>query len=227
MHESFSAQAEAENCERVMGNRRHGLSESEQYWEARYGERERVWSGRANAVLVEVVDGLPAGAALDLGCGEGGDAVWLARRGWRVTAVDVSATALARAGAHAADAGVEVRFERHDLAHTFPDGAFDLVSAQYFQSPVDFPRARALRRAAAAVRPGGLLLVVDHGAAPPWSPHLDVRFPTPEETLAEIELDLTRWHAERLGTSRRQATGPQGQTGVLVDNVIALRRLPG
>ncbi|MBP2340989.1 SAM-dependent methyltransferase [Saccharothrix coeruleofusca] len=226
MHEIFSAQAEAENCERVMGNRRHGLSESEQYWEAHYNTRRRLWSGRANPVLTDVADGLPTGAALDLGCGEGGDAVWLARRGWRVTAVDVSATALARAEAHAAEAGVEIRFERHDLAHTFPQGAFDLVSAQYLQSPVDFPRAEALRRAADAVRPGGLLLVVDHGAPPPWSPNLDVRFPTPEETLAGIGLDDARWRTERMGSPRRQGTGPDGQTGVLVDNVLALRRLP-
>ncbi|MEU8580361.1 class I SAM-dependent methyltransferase [Streptomyces abikoensis] len=199
-----------------------------EYWERRYQERARVWSGRANPVLVDVVEPLPAGTALDLGCGEGADAVWLARRGWRVTAADVAATALERAAGHAAEAGVADRidFQRHDLARTLPDGPFDLVSAQFFQSNVELPRERILRAVAEEVAPGGLLLVVTHATVPPWSwhPHEDAAVPTPREELAALGLALDEWHTERLDAPARQVTGPDGRTATVTDNVIALRR---
>ena len=205
-----------------------GSSQAERFWEGRYRGHERLWSGRANAVLVDVAGSLPAGTALDLGCGEGGDAIWLAGLGWRVTAVDVSATALERASTHAATAGVEclIDFQQHDLAHTFPVGAFDLVSAQYLQSPVEFPRERVLQAAAQAVAPGGLLLVVTHASVAPWSwADPNTRFSTPEESLAALELGPEQWRTERLGAPERQAIGPNGQSAVVTDNVIALRRL--
>jgi SAM-dependent methyltransferase len=197
---------------------------SEDFWDAHYRANQRVWSGRPNAVLVDVVEPLPPGSALDLGCSEGADAIWLAARGWQVTAADISPTALKRAEAHAADLSVAVDFQHHDLGRTFPEGTFDLVSAQYLQSPVEFPRAQVLRRAAAAVAPGGLLLVVEHGSTAPWSWSQDAVFPTPEESLAELELDPAEWRTERLGAPQRVATGPNGQTATVNDIVIALRR---
>ena len=207
-----------------------GGGEAERFWEGHYSGREQVWSGNANAVLVDVVGSLPPGTALDLGCGEGGDAIWLAGRGWRVTAVDVSATALGRGAAAAVAAGVgdRIDFQRHDLAESIPDGPFDLVSAQYLQSPVDFPRERVLRVAASAVAPGGLLLIVAHASVAPWSwdqdPHR--RFPTPEEELGALDLSPERWSTERLGTPARRAVGPSGEAATVRDNVIAVRRLP-
>ena len=200
--------------------------EAERFWEDRYRQKDRIWSGRVNPVMAEIVEPLEPGRALDLGCGEGGDAGWLARRGWRVTGVDISVTALERAAAHVAEAGLadRVTFERHDLAHGFPEGEFDLVSAQFLQSPIDFPREQVLRRAAAAVAPGGLLLVVEHGAAPPWSQHAHADFPTVQDTLETLRLDPGEWTVERADSPRRQATGPDGTAGVLVDNVIAARR---
>ncbi|WP_346539065.1 FAD-dependent oxidoreductase [Micromonospora sp. DPT] len=203
-------------------------AETARHWDELYQRRERIWSGRANPHLVDVVDQVPAGTALDLGCGEGADAIWLAGRGWRVTAVDVSATALDRAAAEAATAGVADRidFQRHDLTRTFPAGVFDLVSAQFLQSPLEFPRAEVLRAAARAVASGGRLLIVEHGEVPPWSKlaHPDVRFPTPEETLAELDLDPDGWRTERLDAPRREVTDPDGRPATLVDHLVLVRR---
>jgi|SRR5829696_330577 len=203
-------------------------SEAERFWERLYGAQARRWSGRPNAVLTEVAGPLPPGRALDLGCGEGGDAVWLAERGWHVTAVDVSPTALERAAALARAAGVESRIalERHDLGRSIPAGTFDLVCAQYLHSPIGLPREQILRSAAGAVAGGGLLLVVEHGSVAPWSwdrDH-DRRFPTAEEALTTLELDLQAWDTERLESMERRAGGPRGQAATVRDLVIALRR---
>ena len=100
-----------------------------------------------------------------------GDAIWLAQQGWRVTAVDVSATALDRAAADATTASVvyRINFRQHDLALAFLLGVFDLVSAQYLHSPIEFPRVHVLQEAADAVTLGGLLLIVDHASVGPGS----------------------------------------------------------
>ncbi|MGL5912244.1 MAG: SAM-dependent methyltransferase [Phycicoccus sp.] len=206
------------------------MSDAVTFWEDFYGGSEQIWTGRANPVLVEVATPLTPGRALDLGCGEGGDAVWLAGRDWHVTAVDISATALRRVVEHATAAGVadRVTVRPHDLGATFPDGLFDLVSAQFLQAPAEvrLDRDAVLRRATDAVAPGGLLLVVEHGAMPPWGEqhHAAHAFPTPEQTLAALALEPGAWDLERSGAFEREASGPHGQHGVLVDNVIAARR---
>ncbi len=206
-----------------------GSSQAEQFWEGHYQRHEQVWSGRANPVLIDVVGSEPPGTALDLGCGEGGDAIWLAQHGWQVTAVDVSATALNRASISAATVGVEARidFQHYDLARTFPTGAFDLVSAQYLQSPVEFPRDRVLQAAARAVAPGGLLLIVEHASVPPWSwnPDPHTHFPAPAQVLTALNLSTEEWRTERVDAPKRQAIGPNGQSATVIDNVIAVRRL--
>ncbi|MEV0671964.1 bifunctional NAD(P)/FAD-dependent oxidoreductase/class I SAM-dependent methyltransferase [Mycobacterium sp. NPDC050441] len=200
-----------------------------QYWERHYGQRGRIWSGRVNAQLAKIAADLPPGRALDLGCGEGGDSVWLAEQGWQVTGVDVSDTALARAATEAQARGVveRITFERHDLSESIPDGRFDLVSAQFLQSPVAMDRAGVLRRAAGAVASGGLLVIVDHGAAPPWALEHVRRFafPSADEVVDSLHLDETQWERLRVGTDEREATGPDGQHGTLIDNVMVLRRL--
>jgi SAM-dependent methyltransferase len=145
-----------------------------------------------------------------------------------VTAVDLSATALGRAAADAATAGVADRIEsrQHDLALTFPSGSFDLVSAQYLHSPIEFPRVHVLQEAASAVTTGGLLLIVDHASVSPWSSaDPDARFSTPGETLAPLALSPDEWHTERLEAREHEATGPNGQRATVTDNVIAVRRL--
>lgn len=139
--------------------------------------------------------------------------------------MDISATALARTAAAAAEAGVRVRAARHDLARSLPDGPYDLVSAQFLQSPVELPRAHVLRRAAETLAVGGLLLVVEHAAAPPWAPPgVHHTFPTPEQTWASLALPAQAWEVLRLETAGRQAVGPDGEAGELLDGVIAVRR---
>jgi SAM-dependent methyltransferase len=199
-------------------------TEAQEFWEQRYGQSEQIWSGRPNARLVEVVEPLPPGSALDLGCGEGGDSVWLAAKGWQVTGVDISQTALDRAAAAAAGRGLTVAFQRHDLAVTFPPGSYDLVSAQFLQTPLEFPRTEVLQSAARAVAPGGLLLIVEHATLPPWSAHHHEQLPTAAETLASLELDPSRWTVLRAETPEREVTNDAGETATISDNVIAVRR---
>ncbi|MER5436252.1 methyltransferase domain-containing protein [Streptomyces sp. NPDC002588] len=204
-------------------------SDSAVFWENHYSRLDEQWGTKPNAVLEELVTTLARtpGTALDLGCGHGGDAIWLATRGWDVTAVDIAPTALQRVAAGARAGGVAERVHpaRHDLAHDFPAGRFDLVNAGYFHTPLDIPREKVLRRAAAAVAPGGLLIIVEHASVAPWSWQAgeDVHFPRPEEVLASLELDGS-WTTERCHAPERTATGPQGRTATVTDNVLALRR---
>ncbi|MFE4601891.1 class I SAM-dependent methyltransferase [Kitasatospora indigofera] len=199
------------------------------FWEQHYAAMDADWGTRPNVVLTALLADLAPtpGTALDLGCGHGGDALWLAARGWDVTAVDVSRTALDRVAAGAAAAGVTERVhpERHDLAETFPAGAYDLVTATYFHTPVTISRDGVLRRAARAVAPGGLLIVIEHASTAPWSWQAgqDVEHPAPAEVIASLQLDDT-WHVVRGDAPRRTATGPLGRTATVTDNVIAVRR---
>lgn len=207
---------------------RTGTGEAEQFWDAHYREHERAFSGNVNPLVLDVAGQLSAGRALDLGCGEGADAIWLAQQGWRVTAVDVSATALDRTAHHAADAGVADRIDiaQHDLTLSLPDGTFDLVNAQYLQSPVNLPRPQILRAAAGLVTVGGHLLIVDHASAPPWSwADPSAGFPTPQQTLTTLQLPRTGWQPVRVDAASRTATGPGGQIATVTDNILLLRRL--
>lgn len=180
----------------------------------------RATGSRPNVRLTETVTGLPPGDALDLGCGDGADALWLAGQGWRVTAVDISAVAVERL------AGDRVSAVRHDLHTSFPHGEFDLICAHYLHTPFDLDRAAVLRSAAHALRPGGRLLVVDHGSTAPWSWNQDpgVRYPSPREVAEGIDLDAVTWTVERADAPRRIATGPGGQTAEVVDHVLLIRR---
>jgi 2-polyprenyl-3-methyl-5-hydroxy-6-metoxy-1,4-benzoquinol methylase len=133
-------------------------------WDERYSGEEKIWSGDPNAQLVAEVSGLTAGTALDVGCGEGGDVIWLARQGWRVTGADFSANGLARATHHAKQAGVVDQTDWWQVdARTFAAGerSYDLVST-HFLHPPDGGMVEVTRRLAEAVAPGGYLLVVGH-----------------------------------------------------------------
>lgn len=147
-----------------------------EYWEGEYSGSGARWSGDVNATTAAVVRSLTAGDVLELGCGEGGDAVWLAEQGWRVTAVDISPTATARGAEAAAARGVAERIDwvAHDLSTWTTEEQFDLVTASFFHSEVELPRTEILRRAADRLRPGGHLLLVSHvfeteADIPPWA----------------------------------------------------------
>lgn len=199
--------------------------ESAAFWEPHHQARTQPSSGQPGAVLRRLATPLSPGTALELGSGSGDDAIWLAQRGWVVTGVDVSATAVARAAARARQLDVAARFEQHDLGASFPAGRFDLVSAQYLESPVDFDRVVVLQRAAEAVAPGGLLLVVTHGSVAPWSwADADTRFPTAQQALAELRLLPDAWQTIQLASPEREAVGPAGQTARVRDTIVALRR---
>jgi 2-polyprenyl-3-methyl-5-hydroxy-6-metoxy-1,4-benzoquinol methylase len=154
-----------------MSSHDHRLSEEEAAamfepsgWEERYSGDERIWSGNPNPQLVAEVTALTPGTALDVGCGEGGDVIWLARRGWRVTGADFSANGLARAARNAAAAGVADRTDWWQVdARVFTaDGrSYDLVTS-HFLHPPDGGMVEVTRRLAEAVAPGGHLLVVGH-----------------------------------------------------------------
>jgi thioredoxin reductase/SAM-dependent methyltransferase len=143
-------------------------------WDHRYGD-ERMWSGNANGTLVKEVSDLAPGRALDVGAGEGGDAVWLAEQGWSVTANDISQRALDRLGAEADRRGLPVERLHADAnaLDAFDGGVFDLVSAQYASIPRT-PDGRFVRNLLDAVAPGGTLLVVSHDLEPMRAP-IDTR----------------------------------------------------
>lgn len=208
------------------------------FWDSLYTRFARNEPGPVNRYLISEVERLSPGTALDLGCADGADALWLAERGWRVTAVDVSPVALGRARAFAIQRGLDDRiaFLQHDLATSFPEGEFDLVSAQFLHSPIGGPAERLgiLARAAAAVAPGGQLLVVSHQSVPAWHPSmpggltahpLNLAVPTPQENLAALQLADGKWEAVRTETVAIELTSPSGEPGIREDQVLHYRRM--
>ncbi|GAA5065905.1 SAM-dependent methyltransferase [Thermocatellispora tengchongensis] len=203
-------------------------TEAATFWDGVHAARPAATDPRPNVRLTEVVASLPRGDALDLGCGGGGDALWLAGQGWHVTATDISAVAVERLTALARANGLDDRVTavRHDLRGSFPSGEFDLICAHYLHTPFDLDRAAVLRSAAHALRRDGRLLVVDHGSTAPWSWNQDpgVRHPSPREVAAGIDLDPATWTVERADAPRRIATGPDGRTAEVTDHVLLIHR---
>lgn len=202
----------------------------QEFWEGRYRDAERVWSGRPNPGLVDVVQDLSPGKALDLGCGEGADAIWLATRGWTVTGVDISATATARARLQAQrqQLGTTGRFVTADLTQWEPDdGPYDLVTASFLHSPAPLPRTAILRRAAATVNTGGHLAILSHAAPPPWvdaADHPAHNFPSPAREFVELNLSERDWLVLSIQTRTRLTNAPSGEPAELTDGVLLLQR---
>jgi SAM-dependent methyltransferase len=197
------------------------------FWDERYRSAERVWSGQPNPQLVAEVTGQAPGLALDVGCGEGADAIWLAAAGWMVIGADISGVALERAARHAdeTDSAARIRWWQVDLLAQQPEpDSFDLVSAQFIQLPPD-RRVPLFTALAAAVRDGGMLLIVGHhpsdleaGVPRPPMPEL---FYTPEE-IADLLGDS--WTVRTCVARPRPATTPDGTEVTVHDTVLAAIR---
>ncbi|MGX1546117.1 class I SAM-dependent methyltransferase [Streptomyces adustus] len=195
-------------------------------WDNRYSDRHQLWSGQPNGALVAEVAGLAPGRVLDVGCGEGADAVWLARTGWDVTALEVSGVALARAEGHARDAGVAVRWIHAELSRSaLPEGSFDLVSAQY-PALLRTPDAAAERALLAAVAPGGVLLLVHHAGMENQQAN-DSGFDPADYVWPSMVADLLTedWKIEV--DEQRPRVAPDGGAGAhhTDDVVLRVRRL--
>jgi 2-polyprenyl-3-methyl-5-hydroxy-6-metoxy-1,4-benzoquinol methylase len=134
-------------------------------WDERYRQKEFVWALEPNPILEGEVGHLPPGCALDLAAGEGRNAIWLASKGWTVTAVDWSQVAVEKGRERAGSAGVAVDWVLADLEEWEPVASpFDLVVITYFQPPAELRRS-VWRKAATAVIPGGTLVVVGHDSS--------------------------------------------------------------
>ena len=205
-----------------------------EFWDERYAGSQRVWSGAPNQRLVEQVSGLTPGRAIDVGCGEGADAVWLAEQGWTVTGVDVSQIALDRAAAHAAEAGVAERtsYERLDVVggDALP-GPVDLVVACFMHPPQE-RFATTYGAMLAAVAPEGRLLVVAHhpadaptGLRNAGLTHLLFEPQRVVGLLAEMGDDAeVGWEVELAEAQTRPVPTETGEPLSATDTVVRLRR---
>jgi SAM-dependent methyltransferase len=208
------------------GDEHLGMSAQAAHWDARYNEREgAMWSGRPNGRLIAEVTGLAPGRALDVGCGEGADAIWLASNGWTVTAIDVSAVALSRARQVAELAGATVEWVAGDVLElALPAGSFDLVSLQY---PALLKAAgdHAVRRLLDAVRPGGLLLAVYHDLDDAHVEHMRSEGIDPDDYIGVDDLALIvgdEFGVERYAVEPR--VDPPPGTQHIADVVLRARR---
>lgn len=201
-------------------------------WDHRYGGDVHVWSGNPNGTLVAEVADLPSGRVLDVGAGEGGDALWLAERGWAVTANDISARGLSRLAAEAERRGLSVECLHADANElgAFEAGSFDLVSMQY-GSIHRTPDQRALKNLLGAVAPGGTLLVVGHDLTP-WSTPIDMAEQTrmfdPDaylgiDEIARAVTEHTDWEPE-LHETRSRPPGAASAHHHVDDVVLRARR---
>lgn len=201
-----------------------------EHWEERYGAAP-IWSGKVNATLADVASASVPGRSIDLGCGEGGDVLWLAEHGWRAQGLDLSTTAIGRARDEARARGLEERatFTATDLSAWEPEpGSAELVTASFLHSDVALDRTAILRRAGDAVAAGGRLVILSHAAPPPWhAGHHEGHGPrmlSAAEELALLAPAGEDWEVEVAEDRSRAVTAPDGSPAALLDALIVLRR---
>lgn len=204
----------------------HGPLSSADDWDVRYGGAggERIWSGAPNVPLVAETSGLVPGRALDLGCGEGADAIWLAGRGWQVTGIDISRVALDRAAQTADEAGVAVDWILADFVAQPPArDAYDLVTSHYpalLRTDID----RAVDAVIRGVAPGGTLLFVGHEVSDPSVPREHGFEPDdyvqPDDVAARLDAD---WSIE-VNETRERAPSPSRRPPHRADRILRARR---
>ena len=218
------------------GHAHHGevsadsVGTNEAFWDERYRSSSNLWSGQVNPILVTESADLAPGSALDVGCGEGADAIWLAEQGWQVTALDVSTVALGRGAAHAKEVSAEVAqritWLHADLTEWVPAPAsYDLVSAQFLHLPKE-QREGLHRRLAESVAPGGTLLVVGHHPS-----DLQTTVPRPSlpgllfaasDVVASLAAD--QWVTQVDEARARQTLDPDGHPTTIHDAVLRAQR---
>ena len=196
-----------------------------QGWNDRYAAADLVWTAEPNRTFATETASLPPGKALDLGAGEGRNAIWLAQRGWTATAVDFSDVALAKAAQLAEASDVEIETIAADVTtYTPPTRAYDLVAVIYLHLPAR-QRTQVHRRAAAALNPGGTLVVLGHDTTNLTDGHggpqdAEVLF-TPDDVVSDLEATgLTVIKAERV---HRTVTTPDGDR-TAIDALVTARR---
>ena len=192
-------------------------------WNARYAQKELLWTAAPNRRFAEEVAGLAPGRALDLACGEGRNAVWLAERGWEVTGVDFSDVALAKATELAASRGVEVDWVVADVLEYEPEPhAYDLVAVLYLQLRRD-ELLRAVRGAVNAVAPGGTLVVLGHDTTNLTAGHGGPKDASVLYTAEDVVPELRGLAVERAGRSSGRVPMPDGEA-VAIDAFVRARR---
>jgi SAM-dependent methyltransferase len=192
-------------------------------WDQRYSGPDLVWGAGPNRFVTEEVTALAAGRAIDLGAGEGRNAIWLAERGWKVTAVDFSAAGLARAGRLAAERGVSVDWVQADLLDYKPaPGGYDLVLIAYIHLPAA-SLAGVFRSAAAAVAPGGTLLVIGHDRDNITRGHGGPQDPGRLYTPAAVSAELDGLAIRRAEQVMRPVPTPEGER-TAIDTLVRAER---
>ncbi len=190
-------------------------------WDRRYASTENLWSARPNRFLVAEVEHLEPGRALDLACGEGQNAIWLATRGWDVTGIDYSQVAIAKARSRAERESVTVRFACADLVEYEPEtGSYDLALVLYLHVPAS-ERRRILARAAAALAPGGTFVLVGHDLTNATD---GVGGPSDVELLytpAQIASELPGLEPDKATTVLRDVDGEERDA---IDALVTARR---
>lgn len=208
---------------------RRPAPDPQSFWDGVHRRRDPRSPGTSHIHLEDRLASLPPGRALELGCGDGADAIWLATRGWEVTAVDISPVTLDVGAEQAQRAGVAERisWQPADLAEWTPEASYDLVFSLFLHTPVGLDRVDVFSRAAAALRPGGTLLLVGHLTLPPWAwdPDDTSGLPSARALAGALSLDSARWRILLAEDQSRTVRHADGRAVEVVDAVLHVERL--
>lgn len=201
-------------------------------WNNLYSEREQVWSGKPNATLVALIERHQPATVLDLGCGEGGDVIWLAQRGWTATGIDISDVAIERARQAAEKLGVEAEFVAADLAEWRTGKKFNLIVSSFMQSHFDdLDRIGIFRAALELLNVGGELVSISHAGMPSFVKKDDPRrekmenLPQPLVEAHTLTENDDHFEVKLAETRSRTVTSPDGEEGTIDDGVLVIKRV--